>query len=73
MNLQIRPFDPSDLPELVRLALLAWEPVFRAWQEILGPELYPIAIYEDWRAGQQEVVEKYCHTKFPEHIGIGRN
>jgi len=60
MNLQIRPYTNSDLNELVQLSLLAWEPVFTAWQRILGPELYPVAIYPDWRKGQTEVVEKIC-------------
>jgi len=58
MDFQIRPYNPDDLDDVIRLSLLAWEPVFAAWQRILGPELYPIAIYPDWRKGQQAVVEK---------------
>ena len=60
MDLQIRPYSESDLEAIVELSLLAWEPVFEAWQEILGPQLYPIAIYPDWRRSQKEVVEKAC-------------
>ena len=60
MNLQIRPFNNSDLNDIVQLSLLAWEPVFTAWEQILGPKLYPIAIYPDWRKSQKEVVEKIC-------------
>jgi GNAT superfamily N-acetyltransferase len=60
MTLQIRPFLNTDIHDLVHLSLLAWEPIFSAWQQILGAELYPIAIYPDWRKGQQEVVEKIC-------------
>lgn len=60
MNLQIRPYSEKDLEAIVELSLLAWEPVFTAWQEILGPKLYPIAIYPDWRKSQKEVVEKGC-------------
>jgi ribosomal protein S18 acetylase RimI-like enzyme len=60
MTIQIRHYHPSDLDAIVRLSLLAWEPVFTAWKKILGPSLYPIAIYPDWRIGQQEVVEKIC-------------
>jgi GNAT superfamily N-acetyltransferase len=59
MNLNIRPFNNSDIDDIVELSLLAWEPVFTAWEKILGPTLYPIAIYPDWRVGQKEVVEKY--------------
>jgi len=60
MNLHIRAYSESDLEGIVKLSLLAWEPVFTAWQEILGPELYPLAIYPDWRKSQKEVVEKCC-------------
>ena len=60
MSLHIRAYSEGDLEGIVELSLLAWEPVFSAWQEILGPELYPIAIYPDWRKSQKEVVEKCC-------------
>jgi GNAT superfamily N-acetyltransferase len=60
---QIRAYKPDDLDEIVQLSILAWEPVFVAWQEILGPELYPIAIYPDWRVGQADVVERICRDE----------
>jgi ribosomal protein S18 acetylase RimI-like enzyme len=63
MNLQIRPLNNSDIDYLVELSLLAWEPVFTAWEQILGPELYPIAIYPDWRKSQKDVVEKGCSNE----------
>jgi len=63
MNLHIRPYSEGDLEAIVELSLLAWEPVFTAWQEILGPKLYPIAIYPDWRKSQKEVVEKGCRDE----------
>ena len=53
-------FIASDMPAILELSILAWEPVFTAWQQILGPKLYPIAIYPDWRASQKEVVAKIC-------------
>jgi GNAT superfamily N-acetyltransferase len=58
MNLQIRPYTIADHKDVIQLSILAWEPVFTAWERILGPELYPIAIYPDWRIGQTEVCEK---------------
>ncbi len=60
MNFQIRPYAPADLPAILDLSILAWEPVFTAWQEILGPQLYPVAIYPDWRKSQKEVVTTIC-------------
>jgi GNAT superfamily N-acetyltransferase len=56
--MKIRPYDPGNLPEIVRFSLLAWEPVFSAWQKILGPTLFPLAIHPDWRENQRAVVEK---------------
>jgi ribosomal protein S18 acetylase RimI-like enzyme len=63
MNIQIRPFKNSDIHDVVHLSLLAWEPVFTSWEQILGPNLYPIAIYPDWRKSQKEVVEKVCNDE----------
>jgi ribosomal protein S18 acetylase RimI-like enzyme len=63
MNLQIRPLNNSDIDDIVELSLLAWEPVFTAWEQILGPKLYPIAIYPDWRKSQKDVVEKGCSNE----------
>ena len=60
MDFDIRPFTHDDLTEVVDLSLLAWEPVFTAWLNILGPQIYPIAVYPDWRVGQKAVVEKFC-------------
>ena len=60
MDLQIRPFVANDLNDIIELSLLAWEPVFTSWEKVLGADLYPIAIYRDWRAGQKETVEKIC-------------
>ena len=59
MNLHIRPIGSNDIDDLVRLSLLAWEPVFNSFEKILGPEIYPI-IYPDWRKSQREGVETTC-------------
>lgn len=63
MDVRIRPFDTGDINDLVQLSLLAWEPVFTAWERILGPRLYPIAIFPDWRKSQADVVEKACRNE----------
>ena len=60
MDISMRPYDEEDLEDIVRLSLLAWEPVFYAWEQILGSKLYPIAIYPDWRKSQKERIEKVC-------------
>ncbi len=58
INTQFRLYTPIDLTDILELSILAWEPVFAAWLRILGPQLYPVAIYPDWRKGQREEVEK---------------
>ena len=62
MNFQIRPFNKSDINDLVRLSLLAFEPVFLSFEKILGPKIYPI-IYPDWRKSQKEAVEKVFNNE----------
>ncbi len=58
MDLRVRPFQDEDLGAVVELSLVAWAPVFAAWERILGPKLFPVAIYPDWREGQKGVVER---------------
>ena len=62
MNLVIRPFNNSDLYELITLTLLAFEPIFVSFEKILGPSIYPV-IYPDWRKRQIEGVEKVSEDK----------
>ncbi len=63
MDLQIRRFNSSDINTVVQLSLLAWEPVFVSWERILGPELFPIAIYSDWRKSQKGEIENICQNE----------
>jgi ribosomal protein S18 acetylase RimI-like enzyme len=65
VNLKIRSFVDNDLDDIVRLSLLAWEPVFSSFERILGPRIYPI-LYPDWRKSQREGVETTCkdHERF---------
>jgi GNAT superfamily N-acetyltransferase len=56
VDLQIRPLAGDDIEAVVQLSLLAWEPVFRSFAEILGPAIYPI-VYPDWCRQQAEGVE----------------
>ena len=62
MNLQIRPLTANDLEEVVQLSLLAWSPVFRSFEQVLGAKIFAL-LYPDWRKGQREVVEMYCQQK----------
>jgi ribosomal protein S18 acetylase RimI-like enzyme len=44
---------------LVQLSILAWEPVFRSFERVLGPAIYR-RLWPDWRAGQRAAVEEVC-------------
>lgn len=59
MNLKIRAAEDGDLEALVELSLLAWAPVFVSFEELLGPEIFPI-IYPDWKKSQAGVVRDVC-------------
>jgi len=59
MNLHIRPVCDQNIEALVQLSLLAWDPVFSSFEQILGPEIYAI-IYPDWKTSQREAVKAVC-------------
>ncbi len=59
MNWLIRTFDDKDLEEIVKVSLLAWEPVFVSFKQILGPVIYSF-LYPNWRKSQAEGVEAIC-------------
>lgn len=51
----LREYRPSDEETVVGLSLRAWEPVFDALEEALGPELF-LRLRGDWRASQAREV-----------------
>jgi ribosomal protein S18 acetylase RimI-like enzyme len=57
--MHIRAYHERDLDDIVRLSLLAWEPVFDSFRSVLGSEIYA-RLYPDWRKSQREVVESIC-------------
>lgn len=59
MNLSIRPISNDDLEDVVQLSLLAWEPVFSSFKQVLGSRIYSL-IYPDWLRQQREGVEMVC-------------
>lgn len=57
---KIRPLTPSDLEEVVDLSLLAWEPVFVSFENILGTEIFDLLYRPQWRAAQAASVRRNC-------------
>jgi hypothetical protein len=71
VNSQIRTYVDKDLDEIVQLSLLAWEPVFNSFRQVLGPQIYPI-IYPDWRKSQREGVETTCRENVKINILVAQ-
>ncbi|MCP4536410.1 MAG: GNAT family N-acetyltransferase [Chloroflexi bacterium] len=59
MDLRIRSVCDNDVEDLVRISLLAWEPVFVSFKQVLGPKIYAM-IWPDWQKSQREHAEKVC-------------
>jgi GNAT superfamily N-acetyltransferase len=58
----IRAYADADLEDVVELSLLAFEPVFRWFEETLGPQIYPL-VHPDWRKSLREGLEKTCRDR----------
>src|ERR1051325_2942681 len=55
MTMHIRPMSSNDIEDVVHLSLLAWAPVFRSFEQVLGKVIYT-SIYPDWQRQQADVV-----------------
>ncbi len=69
MNLLIRPYASNDLEAIVELSILAWEPVFDSFQQVLGSAIYAL-IYPDWKPAQKAVVESACRDSEKYHVWV---
>lgn len=56
MIFMIREATQDDFDALAHLTVLAFEPVFDSFAELLGPEIFPV-VYPDWRVEQRGHVE----------------
>lgn len=55
----IRPLRSGDVEQLVQLSLATWAPVFRSFEQILGPALFA-RMYPDGVEAQRATVEGAC-------------
>ena len=67
MNLQVRSFVDDDMDAIIELSLLAWEPVFSSFEQVLGPKIFPI-LYPDWRKSQRDGVKTTCQDNEKAHV-----
>lgn len=59
MKKEVRLSTKDDVDAIVELGLLAWEPVFESFKNIMGPTVFPI-IYPNWKKSQREEMERVC-------------
>ena len=59
MDFNLRHMESTDVESIVQLSLLAWEPVFASFEQILGSRIYPI-VYPEWRTSQRKEIEEIC-------------
>lgn len=57
---QIRPLTTDDLDAVVELSLLAWEPAFVSFENILGTSIFNHMYQPDWRTAQTKAVRSTC-------------
>jgi GNAT superfamily N-acetyltransferase len=62
MSTAIRLGSDQDLDALVDLSLLAWQPVFESFLQIMGPAIFS-SLYPDWKVVQSETVRTYCQAR----------
>lgn len=59
MDFNLRRVKSTDIESIVQLSLLAWEPVFASFAQILGPRIFPL-VYPEWRSSQRKAIEEIC-------------
>ena len=69
MTVRIRPIGASEIEAVVRLSLLAWAPVFRSFEQVLGSAIYT-RIYPDWRTSQRAAVEQICDDSAGNNVWV---
>jgi GNAT superfamily N-acetyltransferase len=59
-NLEIRPYEESDLEPIVEFSLRAWQPVFESLRQVLGDAIFARLHQPDWTAVQEAAVRSTC-------------
>jgi GNAT superfamily N-acetyltransferase len=58
--MQIEPYDPRYLDDVIRLSLRSWTSVFDSIQKAMNPDVYQAFYPNHWRVSQQKAVEDVC-------------
>jgi hypothetical protein len=71
-NVIIRNYSRGDLPEMINLSILAWEPVFKSFNIVLGDEIFSY-LYPNWQKSQADGVKYSCKKKQNNIILVAEN
>jgi ribosomal protein S18 acetylase RimI-like enzyme len=58
--MQIKPYEPDHVDDVVRLSLRAWAPVFESLKQVLAPAVYDTFYPHGWRVVQEKSVRDVC-------------
>ena len=58
--MQIEPYVPQHLDDVIRLSLRAWEPVFVSIYQTMGEDVYGTFYPDGWRISQEQAVTAVC-------------
>jgi len=59
-DVEVRPYEESDLETIVEFALRAWQPVFESLRQVLGEAIFARLHQPEWTAVQAEAVRSCC-------------
>jgi GNAT superfamily N-acetyltransferase len=61
-EVEVRPYEDSDLDTIVEFSLRAWEPVFESMRRVLGEAIFARLHQPEWRAVQADAVLSSCRS-----------
>ena len=59
-EVEVRPYEASDLEAIVEFSLRAWQPVFESLRQVLGDAIFVRLNQPEWTAVQEEAVRSSC-------------
>jgi ribosomal protein S18 acetylase RimI-like enzyme len=68
-NFNIRPFEAADLPAMQQVRQAAFKPVFQSFRDIVGEEIYALALAES-DAEQAQLLDRLCEPGSPHQIFV---
>jgi GNAT superfamily N-acetyltransferase len=69
-EIEVRPYEESDLETIVEFSLQAWEPVFESMRQVLGDAIFSRLHQPDWRAAQADTVRSSCATSAERNVFV---